>query len=56
MFVAVGTNSPTGISTTATCQIGNIPILSGQFIGAVDELRLYNRELNNQEICRLADM
>ena len=56
IFVTLGTNSPTGLAISAACPSGGVSFLSGQFIGAVDEFRLYNRELDNQEICRLADM
>ena len=56
MFVTIGTNSPTGLPISSACPTGGIPIITGQFIGDVDEFRLYNRELNNEEICRLADM
>lgn len=56
MFVTLGTNSPVGLATSTACPSGSIPFLPGQFIGAVDEFRFYNRELDSEEVCRLADM
>ena len=52
-FVTLGTNNPWGLTTASACVNGTIPILPGQFIGGVDQFRLYNRELNNQELCVL---
>ncbi|CAF1543182.1 unnamed protein product, partial [Rotaria sordida] len=33
----------------------NKTISSGSFLGSIDEFRIYNRQLNNQEICVLAN-
>ena len=55
-YVTLGTNNPWALTTTTTCQNGTIPILPGQFIGGVDEFRVYNREIDNQELCVLANI
>ncbi len=43
--------SPLG--STGNCALGNI--VSGQFYGLVDELRIYSRELNATEVAALAN-
>ncbi|CAF3452081.1 unnamed protein product, partial [Rotaria sp. Silwood2] len=55
MYIILGNMSPLGASPSISCQSGSIPISSGPFSGAIDEFRLYNRELNNQELCVLAN-
>jgi hypothetical protein len=40
---------------SVSCPNGSIPISSGSFAGAIDEFRLYNRELDSQEIFVLAN-
>ena len=55
-YVTLGTNNPWALTTTTTCQNGTIPILSGQFIGGVDQFRLYSREIDSQELCVLANI
>lgn len=44
-----------GSSAVVNCLSGSIPIVSGPFQGMIDEFRIYNRELNSQEICVLAN-
>jgi hypothetical protein len=55
-YVTFGTNNPWGLSATSTCQNGTITILPGQFMGGIDEFHLYNREIDNQELCVLANI
>jgi hypothetical protein len=55
-YVTLGTNNPWALSTASACQNGTIPILLGQFIGGVDQFRVYNREIDNQELCVLANI
>jgi hypothetical protein len=55
-YVTLGTNNPSGTTGTNTCQNGTITILPGQFIGGIDEFRLYSREIDNQELCVLANV
>ncbi|CAF0861427.1 unnamed protein product [Rotaria sordida] len=45
-----------GPSIPLTCRNGPVPIVSGAFTDAIDEFRIYNRDLNNQEICVLANL
>ncbi|CAF4107369.1 unnamed protein product [Rotaria sp. Silwood2] len=54
-YIILGNKSPLGSSASISCSSGSIPISSGSFSGSIDEFRLYNRELNNQEICVLAN-
>ncbi|CAF4556760.1 unnamed protein product [Rotaria sp. Silwood1] len=54
-YITLGNKSPLGSSASLSCQSGSIPISSGSFSGSIDEFRMYNRELNNQEICVLAN-
>jgi hypothetical protein len=55
-YVTLGTNNPWGITGTSTCQNGTITILPGQFIGGIDQFRLYSREIDNQELCVLVNV
>ncbi|CAF3767224.1 unnamed protein product [Rotaria sp. Silwood1] len=55
-YITLGNKSPLGSSASVNCQSGSITISSGSFLGSIDEFRLYNRELNNQEICVLANL
>ncbi|CAF0924772.1 unnamed protein product [Didymodactylos carnosus] len=41
------------ISGSLTCASGNI--VQGQYLGAVDEFRLYSRELTSTDVCSLAN-
>ncbi|CAF2088792.1 unnamed protein product, partial [Rotaria magnacalcarata] len=43
-------------SGSVGCKNGSIPIVPGAFAGALDEFRLYNRELTSQEVCVLANL
>ncbi len=53
MYITLGNVGSLGL--TPVCQTGSIAVLSGSFLGAIDEFRLYNRELDNQELCVLAN-
>jgi hypothetical protein len=55
LYITLGNNSPGGSMPTSSCQTGTIPISWGPFPGAIDDFRLYNRELDSQEICVLAN-
>ena len=55
-FVTLGNNSPQGLPGSVSCTNGTIPIVPGSFVGGMDDFRLYNRELDNQEICALANI
>ncbi|CAF1215252.1 unnamed protein product [Rotaria sordida] len=48
-YVFIGA-SPTG---TNSCPVGSI--VPGQFYGAIDEYRVFGRELTTADICRLAN-
>jgi hypothetical protein len=54
-YITLGNVGSLGPSGSINCQTGSIPISSGSFSGAIDEFRLYNRELDNQEVCVLAN-
>jgi len=55
-YITLGNNSPLGPLGGISCLNGLIPIVSGPFKGGIDEFRLYNRELDSQEICVLANI
>ncbi|CAF1102680.1 unnamed protein product [Rotaria sordida] len=55
LYITLGNLSPSGSSTPVNCLSGSILISSGSFLGSIDEFRIYNRQLNNQEICVLAN-
>lgn len=55
-YLTLGNNSPSGPALSVNCRNGTIPYLPGAFFGAIDDFRLYNRELTNQELCALANM
>lgn len=55
-FMTLGNNSPQGLSGSVSCRNGSIAIVPGPYVGGMDDFRLYNRELNNQEICALANI
>ena len=55
-YVTIGNNNPYGLSGALSCSTGTSSIVAGSFIGAVDDFRYYNRELNNDEICVLSQM
>ena len=48
MYLTVGSYALYGYN----CQIG--AIVPGQFYGTLDEFRVFNRDLTEQEICALA--
>ena len=48
LYLTVGANAQRGDG----CQRGDI--VPGQFYGTLDELRVFNHELTEQEICALA--
>lgn len=54
-YILLGNNNPYGPSGTVNCLSGTIAVMSGPFIGGVDEFRIYNRELSAQEICVLSN-
>ncbi|CAF3733168.1 unnamed protein product [Rotaria socialis] len=55
LYITVSNTSPLGPTASLNCSSGTVPISSGSFSGYIDEFRMYNRELNNQEICVLAN-
>ncbi|CAF1139895.1 unnamed protein product [Rotaria sordida] len=55
MYITLGNLSPSGSSTPVNCLSGSISISSGSFLGSIDEFRIYDRQLSNQEICVLAN-
>ncbi|CAF4362214.1 unnamed protein product, partial [Rotaria socialis] len=55
-YITLANESPLGPSGSTGCKNGSIPIVPGSFTGALDEFRLYNRELTSQEICVLANL
>jgi hypothetical protein len=56
LYMTLGNVGALGPSSTIICQNGSIPISSGPFPGAIDDFRLYNRELTSQEIYDLVNM
>ncbi|UJR27613.1 hypothetical protein I4U23_008894 [Adineta vaga] len=56
-YIILGNISPLGSSASVNCNTAaSFPIVSGSFIGAIDDFRIYSRELNPQEICVLANL
>ena len=55
-FITIGNISPFGSSASLNCRNGSVPTSPGAYRGAIDEFRFYNRALDNQEICTLANM
>ncbi|CAM4842847.1 unnamed protein product [Rotaria magnacalcarata] len=55
-YITLANESPLGPSGSVGCKNGSIPIVPGAFAGALDEFRLYNRELTSQEVCVLANL
>jgi hypothetical protein len=53
-YITLGNNTPLGQLTPVNCRNGSIPIMPGPYKGAIDDFRLYSRELDNEEICVLA--
>jgi hypothetical protein len=56
LYTTLGNNNPMNLATGVSCSTGAIPIISGPYTGGIDDFRLYNRELNNEELCVLANM
>jgi hypothetical protein len=56
LYIILGNISPFGSSAPIVCRVSGIPYVPGSYVGGIDEFRLYNRELDNQEICALADL
>ena len=54
-FITLGNISPSGPSASTACYNGSIPIASGSYTGAIDDFRLYNREIDLQELCVLSN-
>lgn len=56
-FITLANTNPQGPAYAINCPGGNsIGVISGLFSGAIDDFRLYNQELDAQEICVLANM
>lgn len=56
LYITLGNNNLVGPSAGVTCAVGSITFISGLYTGAIDEFRLYNRELDSEELCALANM
>ena len=54
LYVTLGNNSPGLNVTSSTCVASSI--VAGAYRGSMDEFRIYNRELDAQELCVLAHM
>jgi hypothetical protein len=54
-YMTLGNISPAGSPTPVNCLSGSPAVASGAFLGAIDEFRLYNRDLNSEELCVLAN-
>lgn len=54
-FMTLGNISPMGSSAAVNCLTGSVPIAAGAFPGEIDEFRAYNRDLNSEEVCVLAN-
>jgi hypothetical protein len=55
-FITLGNISPFSSAWTVGCPSSSLPLVSGSYLGAIDEFRLYSRELTAQEICVLANV
>ena len=55
MYITLGNSSPLGPSVSIACANGTIPISPGPYNGLIDDFRLYNRELNTQDLCVLVN-
>jgi len=56
LYITLGNYNPLNLAAGISCLTGAIPIISGPYTGGIDDFRLYNRELNNEELCVLASM
>lgn len=54
-YIILGNISPLGPAAAPSCPSGSISVASGRFPGSIDEFRLYNREIDAQEICVLSN-
>lgn len=54
-YITLGNVGSLGPVGSISCANGAVSVLPGSFTGLIDEFRLYNRELDNQEICVLAN-
>ncbi|CAF0839617.1 unnamed protein product [Didymodactylos carnosus] len=54
LFLTFGNSMPGG-GVPSGCYTGTIPVVPGQLLGSMDELYVYCRELNQNEICTLAN-
>jgi hypothetical protein len=55
-YITLGNIGPSGATVPLICRNGTISYSPGVFLGSIDEYRFYVRELDNQEICVLADL
>lgn len=55
MYITLGNIGSQGPVGSVTCSNGGGSILPGSYTGYIDEFRLYNRELDGQELCVLAN-
>ncbi|CAF2062099.1 unnamed protein product [Rotaria magnacalcarata] len=55
LYITLGNTNPLGPAASLNCSSGTVSISSGSFLGYIDEFRMYNREVDNQEICVLAN-
>lgn len=57
MYITLANTNLQGPTYSMNCPSGsNSGFISGPFYGAIDDFRLYIREINAQEICVLANM
>ncbi|CAF1020142.1 unnamed protein product [Rotaria sp. Silwood1] len=54
LYITLGNNSPRLSTSSSSCV--SSPIVAGPYHGAIDEFRVYNRELDAQELCVLANI
>jgi hypothetical protein len=54
-YITLGNISPMGSTSPVNCLTGSAGIAAGAFSGLIDEFRAYNRDLNGEEICVLAN-
>ena len=55
IYITLGNISPFGPSASTTCSNGSLAIASGSYTGMIDDFRLYNREIDLQEMCVLVN-
>ncbi|CAF0856008.1 unnamed protein product [Rotaria sordida] len=54
LYITLGNNSP-GLSISSSSCVSST-VVAGPYRGAIDEFRIYNRELDVQELCVLANI